>query len=91
MGGAPGADPMMGGMGGGPPMGGDMGGMGAPPPPATPVPIQNISIADVWKVLRRVADDQKYNEFFNEISVSKRNPKLNKVAKVEQKPKSLLK
>ena len=92
-----------GGMGGGMPIGGDLGGappmggglpggdpMGGGAPPATPIPIQTIPIADVWKVLKRVVDDTQYDSFFNEINVSHKNPKLNKVDK-SNLPKSLLK
>lgn len=87
----PGGDPMgglggggMGGLGGG-----DLG--GGAPPPATPVPVMTISIADVWKVLKRVSEDNKYDSFFDEINVSHRNPNIPKVNKSSDVPKSLLK
>jgi hypothetical protein len=98
-GGPPGGDPL-GGLGGGaPPMGGPPGGDpmggGAPGAGGQPVPVESIPVADAWKILEKIAKDQKYGKFFEEISINK--PKKSEVftkkkeEKKEKKKSSLMK
>ncbi len=71
-GGGMGGPPGMGGMGD--PMGGGMGGQ--------PVPVKTISISDVWEILDKIVKGEKYEEFFDEISINKQPE-----PQVWQKPK----
>lgn len=70
----------MGGPPGGDPMGGDPSGGGA----QQPIPVEEIPVANAWKILEKIAKDEKYGKFFEEISINK--PKKSEVfTKQEQK------
>lgn len=79
--------PMGGGGGMGDPMGGDPMGGGAP---GKPIPIKTITAADVWGMLEKIVNDEKYEKFFDQIGVNKKRPEA-QVFKKKEKETSLQK
>jgi hypothetical protein len=87
-GGPPGGGmPPMGGGGGGDPMGGG-GGEGGPG--GQPIDVKSIPAADVWKMLEKIVQDEKYGKFFEEINIVKKQSPTTYSPKKEKEKKSLM-
>jgi hypothetical protein len=67
MGGPPGDLGGMGGGMGGPPGGGDPAAAGG-----QPIEIKTLPAGDVWKLLEKILKDKKFDKFFEEINIKKR-------------------
>jgi len=96
----PGGDPMGGPPSGGmPPMGGPMGGGmgGAPGDPmgggaaaGQPIEVKSLPAADVWKLLEKIVKDEKYDKFFEEINIAKKQQATTFSKKKLEKKSSLM-
>ncbi len=72
----------------GPPPGGNLPAPGEAPEGQKTIDIKTLPVADVWKLLRKIVEDKKYDSFFADINILKNSkvapPKVQKKSSLQR-------